>query len=461
TVGIGNIAGVAIAIHWGGPGAVFWMWVTAILGMATKFSEVSLAQKYRITDTDGATAGGPMYYIERGLGPRWKPMAMFFALALITMAFISGNAIQANTLADLLATAYQIPNWLTGLITASIVGLVIIGGITRIGKVTSILAPSMAALYILGGLAVLFTNADQILPAFQLIITEAFTPTAGVAGTGAGVFMQTLIWGVRRGLFSNEAGQGSAPIAHAAAKTEEPVSEGVVALLEPLIDTVIICTVTALVIITSGVWRDTTPTVIDLTASEIAFIDPSADLYAPRNAPDSIHVLAGQQQGEVQLSWHEVTVQGFFTDEARQLPFSGILLPAQSLARDQNGQVYTQLYAPAVENAAPLTMWAYRSALGGLGGFIVLICVVLFAISTAISWSYYGDRCTTYLFGKTAILPYRLIYVGMHFMGAILSLNLIWELGDLAMAMGTLPNVLALLLLSGVVKKMADRYFKR
>ncbi|HUE95989.1 MAG TPA: amino acid carrier protein, partial [Longimicrobiaceae bacterium] len=228
TVGIGNIAGVAIAIHWGGPGAVFWMWCTALLGMAVKFTEVTLAQQYREVERDreglifGTVSGGPMYYIERGLGSGWKPVAVFFAFMLMITSFLTGNAVQANTVADQISATYGVPVWITGLTTAFLVGLVIIGGIGRIGKVTGILAPAMALIYVVGALVILVSNAGQIIPAFGLIFTEAFNPTAGVAGTGTGVFLVTMMWGVRRGLFSNEAGQGSAPIAHAAAKTEEP-----------------------------------------------------------------------------------------------------------------------------------------------------------------------------------------------------------------------------------------------
>ncbi|MDE0474469.1 MAG: amino acid carrier protein, partial [Gammaproteobacteria bacterium] len=232
TVGIGNIAGVAIAIHWGGPGALFWMWVTAALGMATKFTEVTLAQKYRQVEKpdhdahkwEGTVSGGPMYYIERGLGARWKWMAVFFAIMLGLTAFLTGNAIQANTVSDSMRTIFGIPATVSGLVTSGVVALVILGGITRIGRVTGILAPVMAAVYCLGALVILLFNAADIVPALGLIFREAFNPTAGVAGTGVGAFLVTLMWGVRRGLFSNEAGQGSAPIAHAAAKTDEPVS---------------------------------------------------------------------------------------------------------------------------------------------------------------------------------------------------------------------------------------------
>ncbi len=467
TVGIGNIAGVAIAIHWGGPGAIFWMWVTAILGMATKFTEVTLAQHYRVgtpankNNTSGTVSGGPMYYIELGLGKRWKPVAMFFAGALIVMAMISGNAIQANTLADLVQTVFGVPTWMTGCLTAAIVGLVIIGGISRIGKVTSILAPSMAGLYVFGGLLVLIFNYSLIIPSLSMILTEAFNPTAGVAGTGVGVFMQTLLWGVRRGLFSNEAGQGSAPIAHSAAKTDQPVSEGVVALLEPFIDTLVICTITAMVILTTGVWQERTPTTIVLNAGDLNYVEASATAYNPVTAPATIEIRDGMQQGSIHLSWHEVAVQKLYIDEKQNDLFTGKIIPAQQIAITEDGQQLSQLYGQAVENSAPLTMWAYQDALGQFGVFIVLLCVILFAISTAISWSYYGDRCAIYLFGQKAILPYRLVYVLMHFVGAILSLNVVWDLGDLAMSLGTIPNVIALVLLSGVARKLAKDYFKR
>ncbi len=461
TVGIGNIAGVAIAIHWGGPGAIFWMWITALLGMATKFTEVTLAQKFRVPSTNktGSTSGGPMYYIEQGLGKKWKPMAIFFAFALMIMAFISGNAVQANTLADLVQTVFGVPAWITGALSASVVGFVLIGGISRIGKVTSILAPSMAALYVLGGLIVLFFNAQEIVPSLRLIVSEAFNPTAGVAGTGAGIFMQTLIWGIRRGLFSNEAGQGSAPIAHSAAKTEEPVSEGAVAILEPFIDTILICSITALVILTTGVWKQTTPTPIVLNSGDLSYYSLTAGA-AVDQTPGQIHFAEGRPVSDTTLAWHEVPVTTFYTDAGMTQLFDGTILPAQQMARTGGGQAFSTLHGAAVENAAPLTMWGYREVLGNWGVLIVVLCVILFAVSTAISWSYYGDRCVTYVFGDKAILPYRIIYVGMHFVGAILGLNVVWALGDLAMSLGTIPNVIALVLLSGTARALARKYFQ-
>ena len=254
TVGIGNIAGVAIAIHYGGPGALFWMWVTAFFGMAVKYTECTLAVKYRIQNADGSVSGGPMYYIERGLGENWKWLAVFFAAMAVICSFLTGNAVQANTVADTLSSTFMIPGWITGLVTASIVGFVIIGGIKRIGKVTASLMPIMAIIYVLGALIILLLNVDKVLPAFGTILEYAFTPKAGAFGVGSGLFLTTLVWGIKRGLFSNEAGQGSAPIAHGAAKTKEPVREGVVALLEPFIDTLVVCTMTGLVIVSTGVW---------------------------------------------------------------------------------------------------------------------------------------------------------------------------------------------------------------
>lgn len=467
TVGIGNIAGVAIAIHWGGPGAVFWMWVTALLGMATKYTEVTLAQRYREvekSDSDlvGTVSGGPMYYIERGLGKNWRPLALFVAFALMLTAFLTGNAIQANTVSDMMHAEFGIPVWITGLITASIVGLVIFGGIKRIGKVTGILAPAMAAIYVVGGLVILIINYSGVIPAFASIFTEAFNPTAGVAGTGIGVFIQTMLWGVRRGLFSNEAGQGSAPIAHSAAKTDEPVSEGVVALLEPFIDTLIICSITALVILSTGVWKTPASTKLVVGAGDMSFVRATETGYeAVESLPAEILVEDGEVSGSdgTELAWHEVPVERLYEDEAHQQPFTGKILLQEQKAVTDDGQSLDALYGLAMENGAPLTSMAFSKNLGRTGNLIVALCVFLFGISTAISWSYYGDRSANYLFGHKAIIPYKAVFVLMHFLGAVTALNTIWGLGDTALSLVTIPNVFALILLSGVVKGMTDKYF--
>ncbi len=480
TVGIGNIAGVALAIHWGGPGALFWMWVTALLGMATKFSEVTLAQHYRVTIEDGkvwegSVAGGPMYYIERGMkevyGWNWKPVAVFFAFMLMVTSFMTGNAIQANTIATQVAANFGISTWITGLVTASIVGMVIIGGIRRIGAVTSVLAPVMATLYVLGALVILLVNYTDIFPAFGTIFAEAFSPSAGVAGTGIGLFLTTMTYGVQRGLFSNEAGQGSAPIAHSAAKTDEPVSEGVVALLEPFIDTIIICSTTGLVIVATGAFNARVPTSIDLSDTNISYVEIDGQgnfdgIRTPTQYEVANGVTVAVSDAEPRLAYYDVPVDTLFLDEAMTIPFSGMIDPAADVARDTQGNAHTVLYGRAVRNSAPLTTLGFERGLApigmeALGRWIVLICVFLFAISTAISWSYYGDRCANYLWGKKAILPYKLVFLIMHYMGAVLAVTTIWDLGDVALSLVTLPNVLSLVLLSGLLKKLTDSYFKR
>ncbi len=480
TVGIGNIAGVAIAIHWGGPGALFWMWVTAFLGMATKFTEVTLAQEYRVAETggdrlQGTVSGGPMYYIERGLGSGWKPLAIFFALALGFTAFLTGNAVQANTVADALQTQWGIPNYVSGLVTSGVVFLVVVGGISRIGRVTSILAPAMATIYVLGALVIILANIGDLVPAITTIFSEALSPSASIAGTGMGALLVTMMWGVRRGLFSNEAGQGSAPIAHAAAQTDEPVSEGVVALLEPFIDTIVICSMTGLVIIMTGVWSDRIPTEIALSGGDLSYI--SRDTQGTRseiNDAGTVRIvdgfLADSSPGATRVAWHEVEVDRLYTEMDAEgnfsNPFTGTIIPPTDgtlrVARADNGTEYRSLFGPAAESGAPLTSLAFQRGLpGNWGSYIVLICVLLFAVSTAISWSYYGDRCANYLFGAKAILPYKYAFIAAHFGGAMLSLQVIWDLGDVALGIVILPNLLALVLLSGRVKQMTDSYFER
>lgn len=476
TVGIGNIAGVAIAIHFGGPGALFWMWMTAVVGMATKFSEVTLAQHYRevTVPTDGhkwegTVSGGPMYYIERGLGPKWKPIAVLFATILGITAFFTGNAIQANTVADTMHTTFGMPVWLTGLITAGVVSLVILGGITRIGKVTGVLAPLMAVIYVLGALTIILLNADKIVPTFALIFREAFNPTAGIAGTGVGAVLITMMWGVRRGLFSNEAGQGSAPIAHAAAKTDEPVSEGVVALLEPFIDTIVIVTMTALVIIMTGVWSERVSTEIVVGSGDISYIAQDGDgNWATAEMPRSVRFEDGipvaTSAGDPQMAWHEVVVDRLYADEARTLPFTGTVNPLDQTATADDGATYLALWGEAVENGAPLTMLGFRkglSRLGDWGHYIVVVSVLLFAISTAIAWSYYGDRCAYYLMGAKAVLPYKFAFVFMHFFGAVVPLTVVWDMGDVFLGIVILPNLLALLFLSPKIVELTKSYFER
>ena len=473
TVGIGNIAGAAWAIHYGGPGALFWMWMTAVLGAATKFSEVTLAQKYREVTAathkyEGTVAGGPMYYIERGLGPGWKWMAIFFAVAIGFTAFITGNAVQANTLADTMQSNFGTPNFVTGLLAAGVVAAVILGGISRIGRVTGVLCPLMASIYVFGALLVILMNPGAVVPTFSLILTEAFNPTAGVAGTGVGVLLVTLNWGVNRGLFSNEAGQGSAPIAHAAAKTDEPVSEGVVGLVEPFIDTIVIVTMTCLVLIITGVHDDRVPSEMTLSGGDLTYVRTLPDGgFEEVDAPSEIRVTDGVQTvaaGQGAFAWHDLPVERLFVDAAQTQPFSGVLDPAAGLATGDDGTSHAVLYGDAPEGGAPLTQLGFQrglSPLGNWGGYIVVLSVILFAISTAISWSYYGDRSAMYLFGKRAVLPYRLVYVSMVFLGSIIAPAAAWDLGDIALGIVILPNLLALILLSNKTRTLANSYFER
>ncbi len=457
TVGIGNIAGVAIAIHYGGPGALFWMWVTAFFGMAIKYTECTLAVKYRVTNSDGSVSGGPMYYIEKGLGANWKWLAVFFAVMAVICSFLTGNAVQANTVSDTMYSTFMIPGWITGLVTATIVGIVIIGGIKRIGNVTARLMPLMAVIYILGALIILLLNFQGVIPAFGTIISNAFTPEAGAFGVVTGAFLTTLVWGIKRGLFSNEAGQGSAPIAHGAAKTKEPVREGVVALLEPFIDTLVVCTMTGLVIVTTGVWQQRHDMAFDPLSKEntYEFAEGTNILTIEDGLPIDGAVI--RNDAETGL---------FYLDEENTMAFTGTIQydGVTATITKADGEQVDVLYTDIVENGAPLTSIAFEKGLAPLfpgGKYIVTICVLLFGISTAISWSYYGDRSIQYLAGDKSILYYKFVYVVMHFIGAILTLETVWAIGDIALGLMTFPNIIALFALSGVVAKASTTYFKK
>ncbi len=486
TVGIGNIAGVATAIHYGGPGAVFWMWVTAVFGMALKFTECTLGIRYRIILPGGSAAGGPMYSIERGLGKAFKPLAVAFAAFAVISSFGSGNAVQSFTVADQFRQDLGVPTWITGLVMASLVAAVILGGIRRIGRVTSRLVPFMAALYVGSGLAVLLVNFRAVPGTLGQIVASAFTPAAGIGGFAGAGFIFMLTWGVKRGLFSNESGQGSAPIAHAAAKTDEPIREGVVAMLGPFIDTLLICTMTALVILTTGVWHDKQEqrVVLNQQAAVTAMVpgaevQPGGVVREEDMAAGRFAVRDGQVDG-LALVRNHATV-----DDARLLlaadpvlhrvegAFSGFL----EIPGDRPGDVASArlldgegrpvkgslvLEGRAAQNGSPLTAWAFQRGLGsiagGYGHLLVTLAVFLFGLSTAISWSYYGDRSVLYLFGPRWITPYRVFFCVMHFLGAVYSLELVWSFGDVALGLMTIPNLLSILLLTGSVKGWLKAY---
>ncbi|WP_425484698.1 alanine/glycine:cation symporter family protein [Kroppenstedtia pulmonis] len=357
TIGTGNIVGVATAVTTGGPGAVFWMWVTALFGMATKYAEAILAVKYRVTNEKGEISGGPMYYIERGLGSKW--LAVLFALFGAIAAFGIGNMVQSHSVSQAITdiSGGAVPGWVTGIILVVLTGIVILGGIQSIGKISSYLVPFMAVFYILGGLVVIAFNIDQVPAAVGIIINDAFTGQA-MAGGAIGVVIQQ---GVARGLFSNEAGMGSAPIAAAAAKTDSPGRQALVSMTGTFLDTIVVCSITGLTLVISGAYADS-------------------------------------------------SLEG-----------------------------------------AHMTIAAFNQGIPVIGGAIVSVGLILFAYSTILGWSYYGEKCFTYLFGERILIGYRIIFVLALFVGAIQEIALVWGISDTMNALMALPNLIGLLLLSGVV----------
>lgn len=368
TIGTGNIAGVATAIGIGGPGALFWMWCSALLGMATKYAEAVCAVHYRETDEDGHHVGGPMYYIKNGLGRRWLWLGAAFALFGTLAGFGIGNAVQAHSVADALHSAFGISPLIVGLVLMVLVGLVLIGGIRRISQVAAKVVPFMGISYVLAGLWVLLANLPEIPAAISLIFHSAFNPVAAEGGFAGAAVALAIRLGVERGVFSNEAGLGSAPIAHAAARTNSPVRQGVVAMLGTFLDTLVVCSITGLAIVVTGAWT-------------------------------------GQQQG-VAMS------QAAFLD------------------------------------AIPH------------GDKLVSISLIFFAFTTMLGWSYYGERCAQYLFGTRVELPFRIAWVLMIPVGAfVVGLDAVWMAAGILNGFMAVPNLIALLLLSGVVAKLTRDHF--
>ncbi len=374
TVGTGNIAGVATAITLGGPGAIFWMWVTALFGMATKYAEAVLAVKYRETDDQGNHVGGPMYYIKNGMGKNWAWLAFLFALFGMLAAFGIGNTIQSNSVALAAEANFGIPNWVSGAVMAILAGAVILGGVKRIGQVAEKLVPLMAIFYIVGSLIVIGLNFAEVPAAFMTIFNDAFTGTAAAGGFAGSSVWMAIRFGVARGVFSNEAGLGSAPIAHAAAKTNNPIKQGTIGMLGTFIDTILICTMTALVIVLTGVWT-----------------------------------------GE--------------------------------------------------ETSSALSTLAYNTGLPGFGSYIVTIGLIVFAFTTILGWSYYGERCAEYIFGTKVIWPYRVLWIIAIPLGALAAgtnewVRLLWLLADVLNGLMAVPNLIALIVLSPVVFKLSRDYFR-
>ncbi|UII34753.1 sodium:alanine symporter family protein [Fulvivirga ulvae] len=477
TVGTGNIGGVALAIHLGGPAALFWMLVTAFLGMTTKFVEVTLSHKYREKDETGLIAGGPMYYMKNAefklfgkkLNLAW--LGAIFAFATILSSFGTGNLPQINQIASSVFTSFGIEQWITGAILAVILALVILGGITRIVKVTEKLVPSMAIIYFIGAVAVIATNYENIWPSVVSIFSDVFTGSAAVGGFLGANLAFAFNRGVNRGLFSNEAGQGSAPIAHAAAKAHEPVSEGMVAILEPFIDTIIICTLTGLVLLSSGAWKDKMPNQFEYT--ELDVLTSRFDETKPEDRQRLYEYLVEgeamtQYTGDLVIE-NGVVVSDVTLVHARSIadnvkvynaagPYTGTLEVVNGDVIDPNRAVVFE--GESLVHSAPLTIEAFkRSFLGDWGQYIVSLGLVLFAFSTAISWSYYGDRATTYLFGSKYIIYYRLLYVIGFFLASFADTTIIWTLSGITIALMTLPNLAGILLLHGEMKRTVKEYW--
>jgi AGCS family alanine or glycine:cation symporter len=474
TVGTGNIGGVAFAIYLGGPAALFWMWATAFVGMTTKYVEVTISHRYRVVDDEGRMAGGPMYYMERGLNMRW--LAVFFAVALMISSFGSGNLPQSNNMASGLAASFGIPNWLSGAVLAALLGMVIIGGIRRIAVVAASIVPLMGILYALGAIAVAFSNAEQILPSFAAVFSDAFTGSAASGGFLGATFAYAFNRGVNRGLFSNEAGQGSAPIAHASARTEEPVSEGMVSILEPFIDTLLICTLTGLVILSSGVWTEKfdtefAPFDMEVVAGRYSDSEPEhvaqlfahLDLIPPADDPvkpfsGSIAVVAGALVPGDYTVIHNRSIAEDVLVHSGEAPFSGTLEFAEGALTSEDMTVSGR----SLLHSVPLTAKAFeQSFLGAYGQYAVTVGLVLFAFSTALAWSYYGDRAVTYLFGLEWVTVYRVVYVLGFFLATIADTSLIWLISAVTLALMSIPNLIGLMLMRKEVKSLTGEYWTK
>ena len=467
TVGTGNIGGVALAIFLGGPAAIFWMWITAFFGMTTKFVEVTLAHKYRETLPDGSISGGPMYYIENGLNMKW--LAVLFSVCLLLMCLGTGNMPQISSIAVVMNDTFHIPKIVTGGVLAVLLWMVIIGGIKRIAQIASKLVPFMAFWYLVGSFAVIISNYENIIPSLQSIFVHVLTPTAAVGGFLGASVAAALTRGVNRGLYSNEAGQGSAPIAHASSKTENPIEEGMVSILEPFIDTIIICSITGLVILSSGVWTEKFENKFE--ESSMCFLNEV--LIETNN--DDVKVLQEyilSCSGPLTHSGEEQVIDGVIQNPSLTLMHNRSV--SEDVLYSQNGQPFTgiiqindgkletdniDIFGKSLLLGADLTGKAFsRSVFGEFGQYIVAIGLLLFAFSTAIAWSYYGDRATVHLFGEGWILYYRVIYVGAFFTAAIIDTKIVWDIATVIGPIATVPNLLAILFLRREIKKLDSEY---
>ncbi len=481
TVGTGNIAGVAFAVHLGGPAALFWMLVTAALGMCTKFVEVALSHKYREKLDDGTMAGGPMYYMKNanflfnGKKVNMKWMAAIFAFATVLSSFGTGSLPQINSISSSLLATFGINQVITGAVLAVILALVIIGGIKRIAAVTSKLVPAMAIIYFIGAFAVIFYNYDNIIPSFLSIFAHIFSGSAAVGGFIGANIAFAFNRGVNRGLFSNEAGQGSAPIAHASAKANEPLSEGMVAILEPFIDTIVICTVTGLVLLSSGAWNEKHTNQFEYTEIEILShhydenkTEDLDKIYDHLNGNSTEKEYTGTlkvKEGLIQNTDMTFLHARSFADDIVVYENEGLLdeklftgsinIVDGKIADSQS----LKIIGKSLVHSAPLTAIAFnRGFFGNYGEYIVSIGLLLFAFSTAISWSYYGDRAMTYLFGTKSVIYYRIVYVVAFFFASFQDTSIIWTLSAITIALMTIPNLIGIIWLRKDMKKTIKEY---
>jgi len=472
TIGTGNIGGVALALHLGGPAALFWMWMTAFFGMTSKFVEVTLSHKYRSVSDDGTVSGGPMYYMEKGLNAKW--LAVIFAFATVLSSFGTGNLPQINAIASGLETTFNLEPLITACVLSVLLALVIIGGITRIARVAAAIVPTMAIVYLIGAFAVIIPNLSNVTPSFLAIFSDAFTGSAATGGFLGATFAYAFDRGVNRGLYSNEAGQGSAPIAHAAARTDEPAEEGMVSILEPFIDTIIVCTITGLVILSSGVWIEKFDN--EFQRADMIFVE---GVYAEVNDGDERKLFAylnGNESSVISFSGSINVIEGRAQDQnmftlinsrsiAENIVFSDMEGVFTGSIEVVDGSLVDQSISVRGESllhSVPLTTRAFTKGLfGEYGQYIVSVGLVLFAFSTVIAWSYYGDRAMTYLFGSRSVLPYRVFFVIGFFYAALADTTLIWNISLITIVFMTVPNLLGILCMHKEVKKTINDYWNK
>ncbi|MCT4600979.1 MAG: sodium:alanine symporter family protein [Marinifilaceae bacterium] len=471
TVGTGNIAGVAFALYLGGPAGLFWMIICAFLGMTTKFVEVILSHKYREIEEDGSISGGPMYYMKKRL--KTPHLAGFFALMVIFSAFGLGSFPQINSISNSLFATYGLSKILTGAILAIILAFVILGGIKRIASVTEKLVPFMALVYFVASIIVICCNYENIIPSIISIFSDVFSGTAATGGFLGATFSFAFNKGVNRGLFSNEAGLGSAPIAHAAARTSEPVAEGVVSLLEPFIDTIVICTLTGLVILSSGVWKeklDNTFQAADMVVFNQKYHENiaqdkkelSAYVMHKKKLPlydGNLNVVDGIIQEKISiLHAHSLAENVKVFDEDDKLYTGKVLIEEGVFLNEED----VSFKGRSLIHSAPLTAEAFsRSILGDFGKTIVSFGLLLFAFSTSLAWAYYGGRSVNFLLGNKWVLPFRLIFCISYFFAAFVDTTIAWTLSAITIALMALPNLLGLLILHKEVKTEINDYKKR